>query len=141
MASVSWFDLFNIQVRANCTTACDTQAARQEVERTQETSSASFFFFCFVLQKKEKVHAAWNRFQKSCLAPPPSPPRWWEESARSNIGPVCPGGSDPIGRRRGREQKSRAARGSYFSVCSNNFIKKQRCHRCFFFFFYPLSLK
>lgn len=31
MASVSWFYLFNIQVRANCTTACNIQVAQQYV--------------------------------------------------------------------------------------------------------------
>lgn len=35
MASVSWFYLFNIQVRANCTTACNIQAALRYVELTR----------------------------------------------------------------------------------------------------------
>lgn len=44
MASVSQFYLFNIQVRANCTTACNRQAALQYVELTHIFSSVSFFF-------------------------------------------------------------------------------------------------
>lgn len=44
MASVSWFYLFNIQVRANCTTACNIQAALQYVELTRV--SRFFLFVC-----------------------------------------------------------------------------------------------
>lgn len=62
MASVSWFYLFNIQVRANCTTACNIQAALQYVELTHVSSSVSFFSVSVSFYKKN-VHAAWNRFQ------------------------------------------------------------------------------
>lgn len=44
MASASWFYLFNIQVRANCTTACNRQAALQYVKLTHESTSESLFF-------------------------------------------------------------------------------------------------
>lgn len=73
MASVSWFYLFNIQVRANCTTACNIQAALQYVELTRV--SRFFLFVCLFVYKN--VHAAWNGFQ-SHAAPPPS---GWEEPA------------------------------------------------------------
>lgn len=58
MASVSWFYLFNIQVRANCTTACNIQAALRYVELTH---IIEFFFFPLYLFYKN-VHAAWNWF-------------------------------------------------------------------------------
>lgn len=61
MASVSWFNLINIQVRANCTTACNIQAALQYVELTHVSSSVSFFSVSVSFYKN--VHAAWNRFQ------------------------------------------------------------------------------
>lgn len=55
MASVSWLYLFNIQVRANCTTACNIQAALQYVELTHESSSVSLLFlYLFRRTKKEK---------------------------------------------------------------------------------------
>lgn len=64
MASVSWFYLFNIQVRANCTTACNIQAALQYVELTHISSSVCFiFFFPVSVSFYKNVHAAWNRFQ------------------------------------------------------------------------------
>lgn len=65
MASVSWFYLFNIQVRANCTTACNIQAALQYVELTHVSSSVSFFFcICFILQKK--CACSLEQVPKSC---------------------------------------------------------------------------
>lgn len=78
MASVSWLYLFNIQVRANCTTACNIQAALQYVELTHVSSSVSLFFLYLfrrtkkkkiIISKKNKtkkqtyVHAAWNEFR------------------------------------------------------------------------------
>lgn len=80
MASVSWFYLFNIQVRANCTTACNIQAALQYVELTHVSRSGIFFLYWFQLQKN--VHAALNRFQ-SHAGPPSS---WWAEPAGQTEG-------------------------------------------------------
>lgn len=76
MASVSWFYLFNIQVRANCTTACNIQAALQYVELTHVSSSVYFFFFSVSVSFYKNVHAAWNRFRSHA-----GPFTWWEGSA------------------------------------------------------------
>lgn len=75
MASVSWFYLFNIQVRANCTTACNIQAALQYVELTHVSSSVSFFLYLF---RFTKMCMQLGTGSKVMLAPPFS---WWEESA------------------------------------------------------------
>lgn len=70
MASVSWFYLFNIQVRANCTTACNIQAALQYVELTRVSSSASFFLYLFCFTK---MCMQIGTGSKVMLAPPFSP--------------------------------------------------------------------
>lgn len=75
MASVSWFYLFNIQVRANCTTACNIQAALQYVELTHVSSSVSFFLYLFHFTK---MCMQLGTGSKVMLAPDLS---WWEESA------------------------------------------------------------
>lgn len=75
MASVSWFYLVNIQVRANCTTACNIQAALQYVELTHVSSSVSFFLYLF---RFTKMCMQLGTCSKVMLAPPFS---WWEESA------------------------------------------------------------
>lgn len=107
MASVSPLYLFNIQVRANCTTACNIQAALQYVELTHISSSVSLFFFCicFVVQKKiiiiilkkKHVHAAWNGFRSH--AGPLHPMRGARRPNRgwSTGGCWRPDGSAPIG--------------------------------------------
>lgn len=69
MASVSWFYLFNIQVRANCTTACNIQAALQYVELTHVSSSASFFLYLFSFYKK-KCACSLEQVPKSCWPRP-----------------------------------------------------------------------
>lgn len=76
MASVSWFYLFNIQVRANCTTACNIQAALQYVELTHVSSSVSFFSVSVSFYKKMCMQLGTG--SKVMLAPNLS---WWEESA------------------------------------------------------------
>lgn len=63
MASVSWFYLFNIQVRANCTTACNIQAALQYVELTRV--SRFFLFVCL-----QKCACSLERVPKSCCPSP-----------------------------------------------------------------------
>lgn len=75
MASVSWFYLFNIQVRANCTTACNIQAALQYVELTHVSISVSFFLYLFHFTK---MCMQLGTDSKVMLAPPFS---WWEEPA------------------------------------------------------------
>ena len=75
MASVSWFYLFNIQVRANCTTACNIQAALQYVELTHVSSSVNFFLYLVSFYKKMCMQL--GIVSKVMLAPPLS---WWEES-------------------------------------------------------------
>lgn len=93
MASVSWLYLFNIQVRANCTTACNIQAALQYVELTHVSSSVSLFFlYLFRRTKKKKKKIPKKAKQKNkhmCMQLGTSsevmlgPFAWWE-------GPVGP---------------------------------------------------
>lgn len=64
MASVSWIYLFNIQVRANCTTACNIQAALRYVELTHISSSVSFFLYLFSFTKK--CACSLEQVPKSC---------------------------------------------------------------------------
>lgn len=58
------FYLFNIQVRANCTTACNIQAALQYVELTRIKVSV-FFFSVSVLQKEKKKKV--QEKKKKCM--------------------------------------------------------------------------
>lgn len=97
MASVSWLYLFNIQVRANCTTACNIQAALQYVELTRISSSGSRFFFflciCFVVQKGKKKRKIpkekTDKQKKTCM-------RAWNEF-QSHAGPLRLVGEGPVG--------------------------------------------
>lgn len=83
MASVSWFYLFNIQVRANCTTACNIQAALQYVELTRV--SRFFLFVCL-----QKCACSLERVPKSCC---PSPSGWEEPAGRTEDERWRPDGS------------------------------------------------
>lgn len=91
MASVSWFYLFNIQVRANCTTACNIQAALQYVELTHVSSSVSFFFL--YLFRFTKMCMQLGTGSEVMLAPLPGGRGLRAEQRMSIGGCWCPDGS------------------------------------------------
>lgn len=141
MASVSWFYLFNIQVRANCTTACNIQAALQYVELTHVSSSVSFFLY---VSFYKNVHAAWNRFQ-SHAGPAFFPGgRSLRAEQRMSIGVGCTDGSVWLVTFTSTEMhEGNCDSDSSFSVCLFSLIARQRNGRnqwqdCFFLFFFFL---
>lgn len=101
------FHLFNIQVRAKCTTACNIQAALRNVELTHVSSSISlslfFFLFCLVFFFKfcicfcfTKMRMQLRTGSEVMLAPPPfvgrvhrgqtEDERWWVSRRMGLIG-------------------------------------------------------
>lgn len=77
MASASWFSPLNIQVRANCTTACNRQAALQYVKliHTNLRLRISFVYLFFLLLRisgcTKKCACSFELVSKVMLAPPP----------------------------------------------------------------------
>lgn len=65
MALISWFYLFNIQVRANCTTACNIQAALQYVELTH-VYLVQVSFFSVVCFTKRKCACSLEQVPETC---------------------------------------------------------------------------
>lgn len=84
MASVSRFYLFNIQVRANCTTACNIQAALQYVELTHVSSSVSFFSVSVAFL--QKCACSLEQVPKSCWPRPFLGGRGLQAEQRMSIG-------------------------------------------------------